>query len=86
MKIGEVAETILDRLGFNVRGSQDSSSLRRAPLKSTLFQSDDITNIVDEAAQNRVDLQASFNETSEGKTSNGSKLLFSEKLLGFSYC
>ncbi|GMT06257.1 hypothetical protein PENTCL1PPCAC_28431 [Pristionchus entomophagus] len=58
VKIGEVAENILERLGFNVRpeGQQGSSNLRRAPLPSSLLQSDALNELVDEAGQNKIDL------------------------------
>ncbi|KAF8353843.1 lpr-4 [Pristionchus pacificus] len=58
IKIGEVAENILERLGFNVRpeGQTNESNVRRAPLPSSLLQQDDLNAIVDEAGQNRIDL------------------------------
>lgn len=61
IKIGEVAENILERLGFNVRpeGQTNESNVRRAPLPSSLLQQDDLNAIVDEAGQNRIDLTVS---------------------------
>lgn len=53
-KVGEVANEFLERLGLTYEGREVR---RKEPLPSTLYQSDDINNIINEANQNRVDLQ-----------------------------
>ncbi|KAE9553154.1 hypothetical protein FO519_003633 [Halicephalobus sp. NKZ332] len=53
-KIGEMATDFLERIGMGYEGREVR---RREPLPSTLYQSDDINGIINEANQNRVDLQ-----------------------------
>lgn len=53
-KVGEVAESILERLGLTTRTDFDR---RRAESSIASFQSDDVNSIVDEAARDPVDLQ-----------------------------
>lgn len=52
VKIGQVADSILERLGFN---GGDPKNIRRAP--SSFYQSDDLNSVINEAGANRVDLQ-----------------------------
>ncbi|KAE9415464.1 hypothetical protein Angca_000557 [Angiostrongylus cantonensis] len=54
VKVGEVAESILNRLGFGIK---DNKNVRRAPLSSSLYQTDDLNAVIAEASANRVDLQ-----------------------------
>ncbi|VDM62872.1 unnamed protein product [Angiostrongylus costaricensis] len=57
VKVGEVAESILNRLGFGIK---DNKSVRKAPLSSYFFnwlKTDDLNAVIAEASANRVDLQ-----------------------------
>ncbi|CAL2049411.1 CBN-LPR-4 protein [Caenorhabditis brenneri] len=54
VRVGEVAESILDKLGFSTRDEKD---VRRAPVPSSFFGSDDVNQVIEEANANRVDLQ-----------------------------
>ncbi|KAJ1350759.1 hypothetical protein KIN20_006637 [Parelaphostrongylus tenuis] len=54
VKVGEVAESILNRLGF---GNKDNTNVRKAPLSSSLYQTDDLNAVIAEASANRIDLQ-----------------------------
>lgn len=53
-KVGAVANDFLERLGFTYEGREIR---KKEPLPSTLYQSDDINGIINEANQNRIDLQ-----------------------------
>lgn len=53
-KVASYASRVLENLGM----SMDGKDVRRAPpLPSTLYQSDELNSIVNEASQNRIDLQ-----------------------------
>ncbi|KAI6177325.1 hypothetical protein M3Y97_00894400 [Aphelenchoides bicaudatus] len=54
-KVTSYANRVLENLGLNM----DGRDVRRAepPLPSTLYQSDELNSIVNEASQNRIDLQ-----------------------------
>ncbi|VDK54934.1 unnamed protein product, partial [Cylicostephanus goldi] len=54
VKVGEVAESILNRLGFSTK---DDKQVRRAPVPSAMYQTDDLNAVIAEANANRVDLQ-----------------------------
>ncbi|WKY17020.1 hypothetical protein Q1695_001553 [Nippostrongylus brasiliensis] len=54
VKVGEVAESILNRLGINMK---EDKNVRRAPVPSALYQADDLNAVIAEANANRVDLQ-----------------------------
>ncbi|CAD6193028.1 unnamed protein product [Caenorhabditis auriculariae] len=56
VRVGQVAESILEKLGFSTRDEKD---IRRAPLPSSILQSEDLSALVAdaEANANRVDLQ-----------------------------
>ena len=53
-KVSEVANEFLERLGITYEGREVR---RKEPLPSTLYQSDDVNAIINEADQNRIDLQ-----------------------------
>lgn len=54
-KVTSYANKVLENLGI----SMDGRDVRRSepPLPSTLYQADELDSIVNEASQNRVDLQ-----------------------------
>uniref|UniRef100_A0A914C622 Lipocalin domain-containing protein n=1 Tax=Acrobeloides nanus TaxID=290746 RepID=A0A914C622_9BILA len=53
-RLSNLANSVLERLGL---AAGEGSSVRRKPLPSTLYQTDDLDEIVNEASQNRIDLQ-----------------------------
>jgi lipocalin len=52
-KVSEVANEFLERLGLTYEGREVR---RKEPLPSTLYQSDDVNAIINEANENRIDL------------------------------
>ena len=52
--VAKMANGVLERLGLSMDGGRE---IRRQPLPSTLYQSDDLNSVLSEASQNRIDLQ-----------------------------
>ncbi|VDK42335.1 unnamed protein product [Anisakis simplex] len=52
-KVGDIASSVLQRLGL----ATDGTNRRYKPLPSTEYQSDELNSVINEANQNRVDLQ-----------------------------